>query len=42
MSRGEIYEAFDAILSLEASGDFASAGRLMRSINKQTSRRTRK
>lgn len=42
MSRGEIYEAFDAILSLEASGDFASAGRLMRSINKRNNRRAKR
>lgn len=42
MSKSEIYEAFDAILSLEASGDFASAGRLMRRVNRKANKEARR
>ena len=40
MSRNEIYEAYDAIISLEASGDYATACKKMRSINKCMKKRT--
>ena len=42
MSKQEIYAAYDAILAFEASGNYRKAGRLIRSINKAVSRRTRK
>ena len=41
MSRGEIYAAFDAILSMEASGNYKGANKVLRSINLK-SRRTKK
>lgn len=42
MSRGEIYAAFDAILSMEASGNYDGANKMLRSINLKANRRTRK
>jgi len=39
MSKFEIYAAYDAIISLEASGDFRGACKKMKSINKSVSRR---
>ena len=40
MSRQEVYAAYDAVISLEASGDFRGAGRVMRSINKYCAKRS--
>jgi hypothetical protein len=42
MSKFEIYAAYDAIISLEASGDFRGACKKMKSINKSVSRRASK
>lgn len=42
MSRGEIYAAYDAILSMEASGDYKGAYKVLRSINAKANRRARK
>lgn len=42
MSRGEIYAAFDAILSMEASGNYDGAKKRLRSINREINRRTKK
>lgn len=39
MKTVDIYEAYDAIISLEASGDYATACKKMRSINKCMKRR---
>jgi hypothetical protein len=36
MTQQEIYAAFDAIMTLEASGDYVKAGELLACINKQT------
>lgn len=42
MSRGEIYAAFDAIVSMEACGNFDGARKRLRSINREMNRRTKK
>jgi len=34
MTQQEIYAAFDAIMTLEASGDYVKAGELLACINK--------
>ena len=39
MSKSEILAAYDAIISLEASGDFATACKKMKSINLEMKRR---
>lgn len=41
MSRGELYAAYDAVISLESSGNFAEACRIMKCINKQNKRTRR-
>lgn len=35
MTQQEVYAAFDAILTLEASGDYVKAGELLACINNQ-------
>lgn len=40
MSKSEIFAVYDAIVSLEASGNFATACKKMRSINREMKRRT--
>jgi hypothetical protein len=42
MSRGEIFEAYDAIISLEASGDFAGASKHMKRVNREAKRISRR
>lgn len=42
MSRGEVYAAFDAILSMEASGDYKGANKRLRSINREINRKYNK
>lgn len=39
MTQQEIYAAFDAILTLEASGDYVNAGALLACINKQNNKK---
>lgn len=34
MGKNEIYAAYDAVISLESSGNFSSACKIMTSINK--------
>ena len=36
MTQQEVYDAFDAILTMEASGDYVNAGELLAGINKKT------
>ena len=35
MTNGEIHAIYDAILAMEASGDYVKAGELLACINKQ-------
>ena len=42
MSKKEIYAAFDEIIALEASGNFAAASKRIRSINRRASHDARK
>lgn len=39
MTQQEIYAAFDAILALEASGNYQQAGIMLACVNKQNKRR---
>lgn len=39
MTQQEIYAAFDAIMTLEASGDYVKAGELLACINKQNNKK---
>ena len=42
MKQYEVFEAYDAIIALEASGNYRAACKRMRSINKCAKRRAKK